>query len=73
MVDQGAVGEAHVRLEALHPALGETRPERRHVAGEADLDPEHRLAPERQERDLRDVGGGRRPPSVWRSEARTKK
>jgi hypothetical protein len=52
LVDQEAVREAHVGLEALDARLGEPRPERRDVAGQADLDPEHGLRREREERGL---------------------
>jgi hypothetical protein len=48
-VDQVAVGEAEVGLEALDALLAEPPPDGRHVAREVDLDARHRLAGECRE------------------------
>ena len=50
MVDQVAVGEAHVGLEAGDARGGEPAAQRRHVAGQRDADAHHRLAGEGAQR-----------------------
>jgi hypothetical protein len=54
VVDQEAVGEADVRLEALHAGPGQTGSEGRDVARQVDLDAQHGLAREREECGLAD-------------------
>ena len=61
VVDQVAIREAHVGLEALDAGLREPRPHRGDVARQVDLDPEHGLAREGQERGLGHAGGGSHP------------
>src|SRR5205823_6100629 len=55
VVDQVAIREPDVGLEALHPGGVKPGPERRHVSGPVDLDPPHRLARERDEPGRRDT------------------
>jgi hypothetical protein len=50
VIDQPAIGEAQVGLEARDPRVAEPAAQRRHVAGQRGLDTHDRLAGERAER-----------------------
>ena len=64
VVDQVAIREADVSLEAFHSGGVEPAPERRHVAGPVDLDPPHRLARERDEHGRGDARRRLEPPDL---------